>query len=105
MALYIPHSIFHLARLLCVKPETFGPYYVELPRNLIFGVLLKLFESPKFGSNITDIKEIVRRCSLLFRPFLICKCLFAYAKVTSKIHFTGKSEPSILCLTYFPSKF
>ena len=28
MALYIPHSIFHLARLLYVGPETFGPYYV-----------------------------------------------------------------------------
>jgi hypothetical protein len=25
MALYIPHSIFHLARLLYVRPETFGP--------------------------------------------------------------------------------
>ena len=30
MALYIPHSIFHLARLLHVRPETFGPYYVDL---------------------------------------------------------------------------
>ena len=30
MALYIPHSIFHLARLLCVRPETFGPCYVLL---------------------------------------------------------------------------
>jgi hypothetical protein len=28
MALYIPHSILHLARLLYVRPETFGPYYV-----------------------------------------------------------------------------
>ena len=29
MALYISHSIFHLARLLYVRPETFGPpYYV-----------------------------------------------------------------------------
>ena len=28
MALYIPHSIFHLARLLYVRPEAFGPYYV-----------------------------------------------------------------------------
>ena len=28
MALYIPHNIFHLARLLYVRPETFGPYYV-----------------------------------------------------------------------------
>ena len=30
MALYIPHSIFHLARLLYVRLETFGPYYVML---------------------------------------------------------------------------
>ena len=29
MELYIPHSIFHLARLLYVRPETFGPYYVH----------------------------------------------------------------------------
>ena len=28
MALYIPHSIFHLARLLNVRPVTFGPCYV-----------------------------------------------------------------------------
>ena len=28
MALYIPHSIFCLARLLYVRPETFGPYYI-----------------------------------------------------------------------------
>ena len=30
MALYIPHSIFHLSRLLYVRPETFGPYYVYI---------------------------------------------------------------------------
>ena len=29
MALYIPHSIFHLARLLYVRPETFGPYDIQ----------------------------------------------------------------------------
>ena len=29
MALYIPQSIFHLARLLYVRPETFGPRYVH----------------------------------------------------------------------------
>ena len=28
MALYIPHIIFHLTRLLYVRPETFGPYCV-----------------------------------------------------------------------------
>ena len=31
MALYIPHGIFHLARLLYVRPETFGPTLVGLP--------------------------------------------------------------------------
>ena len=36
MALYIPHSIFHLARLLYVRPETFGPYYVH---RKYFGIL------------------------------------------------------------------
>ena len=30
MALHTPHSIFHLARLLYVRPVTFGPYYVRL---------------------------------------------------------------------------
>ena len=29
MALYIPHSIFHLARRLYVRPETSEPYYVN----------------------------------------------------------------------------
>ena len=31
MALYIPHSIFHLARLLYIRPGTTGPYYVHEP--------------------------------------------------------------------------
>ena len=35
MALYIPHSIFHLARLLYVRPETFGPYYVHLSQRFV----------------------------------------------------------------------
>ena len=30
MALYIPHSIFNLARLLYVRPENFEAYYVRL---------------------------------------------------------------------------
>ena len=29
MALYIPHSFFHLERLLYVRPETSEPYYVN----------------------------------------------------------------------------
>ena len=34
MALFIPHSIFHLVRLLYVRPETFGPYYIYVPNGL-----------------------------------------------------------------------
>jgi hypothetical protein len=41
MALYIPHSISHLARLLYVRPETFGPYCV-LSRH-VAQALAKLF--------------------------------------------------------------
>jgi len=37
MALYIPRSIFHLARLLYVRPETFGPTFVYA--CIITGVL------------------------------------------------------------------
>ena len=39
MALYILHSIFHLARLLYVRPETFGPYYVLLRSYDILALL------------------------------------------------------------------
>ena len=37
MALYIPHSTFHLARLLYVMPETSGPYYVRTFRSYYYG--------------------------------------------------------------------
>ena len=54
MALYIPHSIFHLAWLLYVRPETFGPYYVassEMKRilggyNLYIIVYIEVLLSP-----------------------------------------------------------
>ena len=41
MALYIPHSIFYLARLLYVRPETFGPYYVFTSQMAINNSLLR----------------------------------------------------------------
>ena len=40
MALYIPHNIFHLAWLLYVKQETFGPYYVSLQTKINFRAFL-----------------------------------------------------------------
>jgi hypothetical protein len=43
MALYIPHSIFHLAWLLYVRPETFEPYYVYISSN--YGNISKKFNT------------------------------------------------------------
>ena len=34
MALYIPHGIFHLARLLYDRTETFGPTLVDYPMEV-----------------------------------------------------------------------
>ena len=36
MALYIPYGIFNLARLLYVRPETFGPCYVNQTQLIKF---------------------------------------------------------------------
>ena len=46
MALYIPHSIFHLARLLYVRPETSGPCYVQLNSTLECGERSDLCRNP-----------------------------------------------------------
>ena len=47
MALYIPHSIFHLARLLYVRPETLDPTRIMPTRNyqsdLIVSIIIILF--------------------------------------------------------------
>ena len=52
MALYIPHSIFHLARLLYVRPETFGPYYVCVA-EYFYTVLYLLVCVVEVGESLT----------------------------------------------------
>jgi hypothetical protein len=48
MALYIPHSIFHLARLLYVRPETLDPAtYIYLLCSKQLGKGGFLVESPE----------------------------------------------------------
>ena len=86
MALYIPHSIFHLAWLLYVRPETFGPYYVVgskvkvpvhatsfLPRNLQRKQL------------VTRYLNLRLRCYMCKRNrigyFLLTQCTLAQTKV------------------------
>ena len=60
MALYISHSIFHLARLLYVGPETFGPYYV-----LIFSLLNHV------SLNVSTSRIIVGIVSWTHRTFYL----------------------------------
>jgi hypothetical protein len=54
MALYIPHSIFHLARLLYVRPETFGLYYVSL---LFIGIEYTSSEDQSFSYPLASIRH------------------------------------------------
>ena len=61
MALYIPHSIFHLARLLYVSPETFGPYYVYTLCNMMHGAY-----------NVKNVRQFVNDTTLVL-------CIVAYS--------------------------
>jgi len=56
MALYIPRSIFHLARLLYVRPETFGPSLVHSSTRI------KLFLTVTFST--TNFHKFWRHWSL-----------------------------------------
>ena len=65
MALYIPHSIFHLARLLYVRPETFGPYYVYF-MACIRRLLLNLFCVLNFNSFFHGIEIMWTECDCVW---------------------------------------
>ena len=55
MALYIRHSIFHLARLLYVRPENFGPYYVfNFSLGLFVGIHVTTPHIVAFKSLVTN---------------------------------------------------
>ena len=62
MALYIPHSIFRLARLLYVRPENFGPYYVTknqqskcLTRIYLYSAGIRFESHPNQGLILCNI--------------------------------------------------
>ena len=65
MALYIPHSIFHLARLLYVGPETFGPYYVTTNVWNKLATFIYVSASEKYPEYVI-VKQyvIIRVCTL-----------------------------------------
>jgi hypothetical protein len=64
MALYIPHSIFHLARLLYVRPETFGPYCVSFITSSTQTPLLVSAFSPLLVSLVNNYYNLVYKLYL-----------------------------------------
>ena len=53
MALYVLRSIFHLARLLYVRPENFGPTLVNISVNN---------DSEKVKKNKTKLRQFIAIC-------------------------------------------
>ena len=90
MALYIPHTILHSARLLYVRPGNFGPYYVgdvtflHLHQQHTLLPLYKKFKRSKTG---------VTKITLYFLQFIYeiraCKyCLSVSANNTIELGIT-----------------
>ena len=60
MALYIPHSIFHSARLFYVRPETFGRYYVA-KNSLVTGTATQCLRLRKIKEPCAGPKEFANQ--------------------------------------------
>ena len=70
MALYIPHSIFHLARVLYVRPETFGPttYLRQTQAFLNTYEWQRLFVKKKWDIYILENQvRLTKACQMLMK--------------------------------------
>ena len=92
MALYILHSIFHLARLLYVRPETSVPYYVlyfpKFPcaRENFFEIYRQFWHAPSKLFANPDIGSLQRQN---LRPYRIPLTLLIN---TSLLHVSYKDQ-------------
>ena len=82
MALYIPHGIFRLARLLYVRPETFGPYYIP---NVAYWSSVQLnsaalYAVPATMSN-SNLLYILQCSVLVLLKLLLCGGYFCSMKI------------------------
>ena len=87
MALYIPHSIFRLARLLYVRPETFGPYYISY-RNGSDDVSCEI--AGIWTKELAGLDYFVRQHADIVQEFLGV-CIWNYTKQRASI-VTGKTR-------------
>ena len=72
MALYIPRRIFHLARLLYVRPETFVPTHVHMVYITYIIILYILYYNlmgpPSYVRSVFDRNVVMRRITVLSSP-------------------------------------
>ena len=89
MALYIPHSIFYLAWLLYVRPETFGLYYVFIFVPSLIQLVAHMDNINVFGTDTTTVTgkvcsyisiHSVFHSTIIFQPviFLFFKHVTGY---------------------------
>jgi len=73
MVLYIPRSIFHLAQLLYVRPENFGPSLIQLlAKKLTVPTGVSAFTHSIKINNGLVIRLLVKKdMAASFMPFLI----------------------------------
>ena len=65
MALYIPHIVFHLARLLYDTPETFGPYYVHGSHwKNIHSIVTSILDSSRYPGSILGMGTFIPEITL-----------------------------------------
>ena len=98
MALYIPHSIFHLARLLCVRPESLDTTtYVCLERKNIPLGNLRHSEILLISDGKHCIRMKCRSCKILKRVALCCFGYMltlpsTYDRLTGHFRVPGRKE-------------
>ena len=70
MALYIAHSIFRLARLLYVTPETLGPYYVYFIHSVCTVITMRITKFSCMNLILSKVMFIRTAVSAMFRGSL-----------------------------------
>ena len=93
MALYNPHSIFQLARLLYVRPETFGPYYVRAFNNIQVNNHRLTFASSGFEGRNFKILSIFHTLS----ERLICSLYDSFSLHRGTHMHSKRNYPEALC--------
>ena len=97
MALYTPHSIFHLARLSYVSPETFGPYYVHLQK-----VILILISILNVNDKVTLWLAVLRRPTRVYGTKITSPVLRSLSDTVARTARSTRQFSTALCQIIYP---